>query len=95
MFKRFKTWLRGERSKQSAPPPPVEYDLSKPFRIVVPTVVEVPLAPLETFSSRARELLLAELEDLKARTSRAMFHPLPNGTLKVFLPPEGEKETVN
>lgn len=96
MFKRIKTFLFGNPERGGiAPPPPPEYDFSKPFKIVVPVVVEVPLGPIESFSERAQKALMDELAVASKTASTAMFHPLPTGKLKVFIQEAGKKETVN
>lgn len=97
MFKRLQRWLVGKRKgvAKTAPPPKPQYDFSKPFRIVVPLVVEVPLGPLETFSERAQKLILDETAELQIKTRKAIFHPMPDGTLRLYQPEEGVKESVN
>lgn len=98
MFKRLRSWLVSRRkgARKSAPPPPLaKYDLSQPFRIAIPVIVHVPLGPLETFSERAQKTILEEMAVLEKKTRNAIFHPMPDGTLRLFQPEEGVKETVN
>lgn len=97
MFKRFLAILLRKEKKLtlSSTPTSQELDLSKSFRIAVPVVVAVPIGPLDTFSERAQKLLLDEIANLQKRIRTAMFHPMPDGTLRVFTPPEDKKEVKN
>ena len=96
MFKRIQKFLtRGRKGGVTAPPPKPEYDFSKPFRIAIPVIVEVPLGPLDNFSERAQKQILDKITELQKQTRKAMFHPMPNGTLRLYVPEEGVKETVN
>jgi hypothetical protein len=97
VFKHVRNYLVGKRKgvAKTAPSPAPQYDFSKPFRIVVPVVVEVPLGPLETFSERAQKMILDEMTELQKKTRKAIFHPMPDGKLRLYQPEEGSKESVN
>ena len=96
MFKRIKGWFPGEKKGgKKLPTPPGELDMDSSFRIAVPVVVAVPISPLDSFSERAQKMLLEEIDELTKKIKVAMFHPMPDGTLHLFVPDEVKKEVKN
>lgn len=92
MFKRFFSKFSWGASK---PPEEKKLDLKADFGIVIPVKVQIPISPLESFTERAQAAILAELADLGKKTRTAMFHPLPDGTLRVFTPSDDTPEVKN
>jgi len=70
-------------------------DVTKAFEFGVKVTAMVPILPLETFSER----LIAEYENSDAEIREtlrcSLFHPQPDGTLRIYVAPKGEKGKSN